>query len=136
MQSWKSDLGISYSSAVISNCPPFFASSILDTFQSGGLIFQCHIFPFSYCSWGFSQQEYWSDLPFPPPMDHILSELSTMTHPSWVALQGMAHSFMELYKPLYHKAVIHEGILLQLSYFIICYCCYHSVPNLQIFYHK
>ena len=25
-----------------------------------------------------------------------MSELSTMTHPSWVALQGMAHSFIEL----------------------------------------
>ena len=35
-------------------------------------------------------------------MDHILSELSTMTRPSWVALQGMAHSFIEL-----DKAVVH-----------------------------
>ena len=35
---------------------------------------------------GFSRQEYWSGLPFPSPMDHILSELSTMTCPSWVAL--------------------------------------------------
>ena len=35
-------------------------------------------------------------------MDHVLSELSTMTHPSWVALQGMAHSFIEL-----DKAVVH-----------------------------
>jgi len=33
---------------------------------------------------------------FPSPVDHILSELPTMTHPSWVALQGMAHSFIEL----------------------------------------
>ena len=31
-------------------------------------------------------------------MDHILSELSTMTHPSWVALHGMASSFTELDK--------------------------------------
>ena len=31
-----------------------------------------------------------------------LSELSTMTHLSWVALQGMAHSFIEL-----DKAVVH-----------------------------
>ena len=31
-------------------------------------------------------------------MDHILSELSTMTHPSLVALHGMAHSFTELDK--------------------------------------
>ena len=31
---------------------------------------------------GFSRQEYWSDLAFPSPVDHILSELSTMTRPS------------------------------------------------------
>ena len=31
-------------------------------------------------------------------MDHILSELSTMTHLSWVALHGMAHCFIELDK--------------------------------------
>ena len=60
----------------------------------------------SFClfiwSMGFSRQEYWSGLPFPSPVDHILSELSTMTHPSWVALHGMAHSFTEL-----DKAVVH-----------------------------
>ena len=27
---------------------------------------------------GFSRQEYWSGLPFPSPVDHILSELSTI----------------------------------------------------------
>ena len=51
---------------------------------------------------GFSRQEYWSDLPFPSLVDHILSELSTMTHRSWVDLHGMSHSFIEL-----DKAVIH-----------------------------
>ena len=45
---------------------------------------------------GFSRQENWSGLPFPSPVDHVLSELSSMTHPSWVALHGMAHSFIEL----------------------------------------
>ena len=50
----------------------------------------------------FSRQEYWSGLPFPSPADHILSELSTMTHPSWVALHGMAHSFIELDKVVVH----------------------------------
>ena len=34
---------------------------------------------------GFSRQEYWSGLPLPSPVDHILSDLSTMTRPSWVA---------------------------------------------------
>ena len=47
---------------------------------------------------GFSSQGYWSGLPFPSPVDHALSELSTMSHPSWVALHGMAHSFIELDK--------------------------------------
>ena len=45
---------------------------------------------------GFWRQEYWSGLPFPSPVDHILSDLSTMTCSSWVALDGMAHSFIEL----------------------------------------
>ena len=39
---------------------------------------------------GFSRQEYWSGLPFLSSVDHILSELSTMTHLSWVAPHGMA----------------------------------------------
>ena len=51
---------------------------------------------------GFLRQEYWSGLPFPSPVDHVLSELSTMTHPSWVALLGMAHSFIELDKAVAH----------------------------------
>ena len=50
----------------------------------------------------FSRQEYWSGLPFPFPVDHILSELSTISYLSWVALQGMVHSFIEL-----DKAVVH-----------------------------
>ena len=58
----------------------------------------------------FSWQVYWNCLPFPPLMGHILSELSTMTHPSWVALHSVAYGFIELRKPLCHsKAVIHEG---------------------------
>ena len=48
----------------------------------------------------FLSQEYWSGLPFPSPVDHILSELSTMTYPSWVALHGMALCFTELEKIL------------------------------------
>ena len=51
---------------------------------------------------GFSRQGYGSGLLFPSPVDHVLSELSTMTHLSWVALHGMGHSFIEL-----DKAVVH-----------------------------
>ena len=46
---------------------------------------------------GFSRQEYWSALPFPSPVDHILSDLSTMTRPSWVAPLAWL-SFIELDK--------------------------------------
>ena len=46
---------------------------------------------------GFSRQEYWSGLPFPSPVDHILSGLSTMTRPSWVAPWAWL-SFIELDK--------------------------------------
>ena len=51
---------------------------------------------------GFSRQECWSGLPFRSPVDHILSDLSTMTRPSWVDLHSMAHRFFEL-----DKAVVH-----------------------------
>ena len=50
----------------------------------------------------FSRRECCSGLPFPSPVDHILLELSTMTHPSWVALHSMAHSFIELGKAVVH----------------------------------
>jgi len=47
---------------------------------------------------------------FLPPVDDILSELSTITHPSWVALYVKAHNFIKLHKPLEHgKAMICEG---------------------------
>ena len=58
---------------------------------------------------GFSKQEYWNGLLFPLSVNHIFSDLFPVTCPSWVALQGMAHSFTELCKPRCHeKAVIHE----------------------------
>ena len=47
-------------------------------------------------------EEYLSGLPFPSPVDHILSELSTMNYPSWVALHCMALGFIEL-----DRAVVH-----------------------------
>ena len=69
----------------------------------GSSSFSVLSFCLSYCSWmGVSRQEYWNGLPFPCSVDHILSELSTMTYLSWVVLHGMAHSFIEL-----DKAVVH-----------------------------
>ena len=66
---------------------------------------------------GFSRQEYWSGLPFPSPADHILSELFTMTHWSWVALHGMAHSFIEL-----DKAVVHMISLVGFLWWQFSFC--------------
>ena len=66
---------------------------------------------------GFSRQEYWSGLPFPSPVDHILSELSTMTHLSWVALHGMAHTFIEL-----DKAVVHVIRLISFLWLWFSFC--------------
>ena len=54
-------------------------------------------------------------------MDDILSEHSTMTHPSWVALHGMAHSFIEL-----DKAVVHV-----IKWLVLCDCGFQSVSLLD-----
>ena len=65
-------------SGAISNCPPSFLSSILDTFQTGDSSFSViSLCPFMQFM-GFSWQVYWGGLPFPLPADHILSELSTI----------------------------------------------------------
>ena len=69
---------------------------------------------------GFSRQEYWSGLPFPSPVDHILSELSTMTRPAWV-VPCMAHSFTEL-----DKAVVHV-----IDWLVFCEYGFQSVSPLM-----
>ena len=66
---------------------------------------------------GFSRQECWSGLPFPTPVDHILSELSTMTCPSGVALHSMAHGFIEL-----PQAVIHVIRLVSVLWLWFLFC--------------
>ena len=66
---------------------------------------------------GFSRQKYWSGLPFPSLVDHILSELSTMTQLSWVTLHGMAYSFIEL-----DKAVVHVISLVSFLWLWFSFC--------------
>ena len=66
---------------------------------------------------GSSTKAYWSGFPFPSPVDHILSELSTMTRPSWLALHGMAHSFIELDKAVAHVIRMVSFLLL---WFPVC----------------
>ena len=68
---------------------------------------------------GFSREEYWSGLPFPSPVDHVLSELSTMTHPSWVALHGIAHSFIELDKGVVHMMSLVSFLWLRFSFCLL-----------------
>ena len=46
----------------------------------------------------FLRQKCWGGLPIPSPVDHVLSEFSTMTRQSWVPLHSMHHSFIELDK--------------------------------------
>ena len=86
-------------SGVISPLSPvaYWASTNLGS-SSFSVIYFCLFILFM----GFSRQEYRSGFPFPSPVDHILSELSTMTCPSWVALLSMAHSFIELDKVVVH----------------------------------
>ena len=66
---------------------------------------------------GFSGQEYWSGLPFPSPVDHILWDLSTMTRPSWVAPRAWL-SFTELDKAVVH--VIRLASCLWLWFQCVC----------------
>ena len=71
-----------------------------------------HCFPIVYCApttWGVHLSlsylfafSYGSVLPFPSPVNQVLPEFPTMTHPSWIALHVMVHSFIEL-----DKAVVH-----------------------------
>ena len=70
---------------------PLISSSILGTYDLGSSSFSVLSFCFFILFMGFSSQEYGSGLPFPSPVDHVLSELSTMTCPPWVALHSIAH---------------------------------------------
>ena len=92
---------------------PLFSSSILGTFRSSSVLSFCLFTLFMR----LSRQEYWSGLAFPSPVDHVLSELSTITHPSWVALHGMAHSFIEL-----DKAVVHVTRLVSFLWLWFSFC--------------
>ena len=49
----------------------------------GSLPFSVSLFFLFILFMGFSRQEYWSGLPFPSPLDHVLSDLSAMTCLSW-----------------------------------------------------
>ena len=81
---------------------PLISCSILGTYRPGEFIFQYPIFlPFHTAHGVFKAGMLkWFAIPF--SSGPHFSELSTMTRPSWVALHGMARSFIEL-----DKAVVH-----------------------------
>ena len=94
-----------------------FSSTILGTYQLGEFIFQRHIFLLFHIVHGILKASRLNGLLLSSLVDHILSELSTMTLPSWVALYGMLLSFIEL-----GRAVIHVIIFI-----VSCDCGFHSV---------
>ena len=64
---------------------------------------------------GFSRQEYWSGLPFPSPVDYILSNLSTMTRLSWVAPRAWLN-FIELDKAVVLQSWVNLGFPRKFNY--------------------
>ena len=61
-----------------------------------------YVFAFSYCSWGSQGKNTEVVCHSLLQWATFLSELSTMSHLSWVALHGMAYSFIELDKAVGH----------------------------------
>ena len=78
---------------------------------------------------GFSRQEYWSGLPFPSPVDHILSDLSTMTLLSWVAPHAWL-SFIELDKAV--VCVINWPVVHDCGFSVSALWCPLSAPTILL----
>ena len=70
---------------------PLSSSSILGTYQPGEFIFRCHIFWPFHTVHGVLKGRILKRFAIP-----FSSGPSPVTCPSWVALHGMAHSFIEL----------------------------------------
>ena len=86
------------SSSFLESFFPLISSSILGTYRPGEFIFQCHVFlPFPTAHGG-SQGKKTEVFAIPFSSGPRFVRTSTMTHPSWVTLHGMAHSFIELDK--------------------------------------
>ena len=91
-------------------CPLALPRSILDTLWPEKLICWCHIFVCCFIQFTkFSWLRHWSGLPFPPPVDQVLSQLSVW--PIQLGWPYMAWLIASLsYTRLLHqnKAVIYE----------------------------
>ena len=87
-----------------------------------------YLFPFSYCS-GVLKAKILKWFAIPISIGPLLSELSTMTHLSWVALNGMAHSFIELDKPVFH-------VIRLVSFLWLLFSLWLSLFILELFLHS
>ena len=81
---------------------PLFSRSILGAYRPGELLSQYPVFLSLHAVHGVLKARRLKRLPFPSPVDHVLSEPCTMTRPSWVAPHSVALSFTEL-----DQAVVH-----------------------------
>ena len=103
-----------------------FPSSILDTYWPGEFIFQCPIFlPFHTVHRVLKARTLkWFAIPF--SVDHVLSELSTMTCSFWATLHSMVHTLTES-----RKAVIPVIILVSFcdSVFLHGSCAIIVLPS-------
>ena len=77
---------------------PLISSSRLGTYQRGEFIFQCHTFLPFHNIHGVLKTRILKWFAIPLSSGPHLSELSTMTHPSWVVVHGMTHSLIEINK--------------------------------------
>ena len=93
----------------------------MGTYRPGEFIFQCPTFLPFHTVHGVLKARILKEFLSPSPVDHVLSELSTMTCLSLMALQGMAHSFTEL-----DKAVVHV-----IDWLVFCDCGFQSVCPLM-----
>ena len=103
----------SFSSGAVSQ---LFSSSILDTYQTVGFIFQCHIFLSFPIIHGVLKARMlkWFAILF--SSEPHFSELFIMTRLSWVTLYGMTHSFIELRKVVVHMICLVSFLWLCLSF--------------------
>ena len=121
----------------IGNSPPLFSVAYWTPSNLGGSSFSVRSFYLFIQFIEFSCLVYWSGLPFPPPVNHVLSELSTMTPLSWMALHSMTHNFIELHKPFaMTRQWSMKGIFLRHSFPCewMSYLCSYLLPGFPFFF--
>ena len=69
-----------------------FSSNILGTYQPGEFIFQCHIFLHFHTVPGVLKARVLKWFPFPSPVDHSLSEISTMKNVQMTAQLDLSYT--------------------------------------------